>query len=766
MLAVLRRHQRKLLVAVGALLLLGMVFSPTLFASGSEADDVPASDAGADYRAFRFFGVEIENRVVVWVVAQLHLMFGAFVLGVPIFVMIAEIIGVFTGDPRYDRLAHEFTRLLSAAFSTTAALGGLMAFTLFGLYPAFSNHLTGTFHKTMYVYGTLFFAEAFSLYLFYYSWHRLEGKRPGISVIGAINCLITSAIVGVVGFGVGKFLLTVIRSIGTWGGGADPTVHEKASGTPILAWIVAAAAVLLFLWKYGRKAMEDRKWLHINLGVFVNLAGITLMLIANSWATYVMSPPGVEQGELLPKYWDADANYIGPLWEAVNNPLWWPVNIHRLIANVAFGGFICGAYAAVKFLGAKKFAERAHYDWMGYVGNVVGIAAMIPLPFAGYYLGREIYSYSATMGQDMMGGTFSWTFIVQALLIGILFIGANFYMWCGMYRIRGAERYSFHILVMLAILVVCFGVWATPHNLPMSGEERQLVGGQFHPTLAKLGLMSAKNAVVYFIIITTFFSFLLYRRANKGRTKPFAEHGSVGYITLGVLGGVCSWMLLNKGFQIFHLDPTTVDLAAEVKPFLMPVAYVLFLHVAALWVGIGLTFLNRGILGQGVIFASAVAIVTFYLGYYGFVIMREANPFLRDIAVVQVLITLSCLIVNIGIDIFHFRGAEQTAGIRWGKMTSASQYALLTICISIVLLMGLMGYIRSGLRKDWHVFSVVRDTSESAYTPSIFEMSKIVAVIVILFFGLMAFVFWLSSLGEKDEEIPEEWYAAAREEGV
>src|SRR5574342_303620 len=89
----------------------------------------------------------VRGRVVVWVLAQLHLMFGAFVLGVPLFASITEVIGAIGGDPRYDRLSHEFTKLLSAAFSTTAALGGFMTFALIGLYPAFSKHLTGTFHK-------------------------------------------------------------------------------------------------------------------------------------------------------------------------------------------------------------------------------------------------------------------------------------------------------------------------------------------------------------------------------------------------------------------------------------------------------------------------------------------------------------------------------------------------------------------------------------------------------------------------------------------
>ena len=47
--------------------------------------------------------------------------------------------------------------------------------------------------------------------------------------------------------------------------------------------------------------------------------------------------------------------------------------------------------------------ERARYDWMGYIGNFIGVGALIPLPFAGYYLGREIYSYNEQMGITPVG---------------------------------------------------------------------------------------------------------------------------------------------------------------------------------------------------------------------------------------------------------------------------------------------------------------------------------------------------------------------------
>src|SRR5207244_2230660 len=83
------------------------------------------------------------------------------------------------------------------------------------------------------------------------------------------------------------------------------------------------------------------------------------------------------------------------------------INVHRLIANVVFGGAIVAAYASYRFLAAKTDEERAHYDWMGYVGNFIAISALIVLPFAGYYLGREVYQYDQSMGITMMGGFMS-----------------------------------------------------------------------------------------------------------------------------------------------------------------------------------------------------------------------------------------------------------------------------------------------------------------------------------------------------------------------
>ena len=613
----------------------------------------------AEYRTF--FG--LDSRLAIWIIAELHLMYGAFVLGVPIFAVLAEYIGKRTHDPRYDKLAHEFTKLLSAAFSTTAALGGLLAFTLFGLYPKFMNYLTGTFHATYYIYALLFFAEGFNLYLYYYSWDRLQGRWKG---------------------------------------------------------------------------------LHIFLGVLLNVWGTLLMLIANSWATFMMSPSGINK---------ETGAFIGTIWQAVHNPLWVPLSIHRFIANIAFGGLVAGAYAAIKFLGATTEEEKAHYDWMGYVGNFVAVASLIPLPFAGYYLGREIYSVSPVMGNIMMGGTFSWGFIVQAILIGILFIGANYYLWIGMGRIQGAERYLPYTKYINVILLICFAIWLAPHNLPLSAEEQATIGEQYHPTLKFLGLMSAKNAVVNLIILSTFLSFLLYRRANKGKTRPFAEHGMAARVILGSVGVLSVLFLGWYAHYLFTVNPATFDLTPDRRPYILFPAVLLSLYILTIIAAVVLTLRDKGKIAQALLLSLAVIIDTFILGVFGFIAMEKANPLLRNIAVTQFMILLTCIAVCTFIDIFLFKRAEAVGRIKWGRMPVRSQYTLILLCVTIVLLMALMGYIRSGLREAWHVYGVMPDTSVWAYTPTMAYMAVVTSGITLLFLGSIAFLFWLTSLAE-EKKVP------------
>jgi cytochrome bd-type quinol oxidase subunit 1 len=387
--------------------------------------------------AYRDFPV-IGSRAAVWIAAEIHLMFAAFVLGVPMFAVVAEAIGIFGKDQRYDRLAKEFTRLLLIAYSATAIWGAVLTFLLATLYPKFFAYLTAIFGVSMWVYVSIFFFESFTLYLYYYGWDR---------------------------------------------------------------------------WKVGRAKIG-----HWALGILLNVWGTLVMFIADSWLTYMMTPPRDVTPDTVPG--------TIKLWHAILNHTWMPINIHRLIGNVVFGGAIVGAYASYRFLAAKTDAERAHYDWMGYVGNFIAISALIVLPFAGYWLGREIYQYDQSMGITMMGGFMSWLWVIQAFLIAVLFLTGNYYLWVGMGRIPGAERFRPYTKWLLAVLVLGAIVWGTPHTMIADSRELAAMGGSHHPFLGVLGVMSAKNTAVNLMILATFLSFLLYRRANIRPVVPWAQAGT------------------------------------------------------------------------------------------------------------------------------------------------------------------------------------------------------------------------------------------------
>jgi len=664
-----------------------------------------------EYRQF----MGIDSRKLVWFLAQLHLFFGAFVLGVPLFAVIIEIVGWRGGDNKFDKLAYEFTSLLSVAYATTAALGGLLAFALFTLYPTFMGYMAGIFKDIMFMYALLFFVETFCLYLYYYGWNWMKGTRPFNNTTRWIFK----------GLGIAVLIVAAVFFFGGFG----PDMRGDTRTFMTVLYLVPFG-IGLFL-------IRDPKSTHVMIGIMLNIAGVALMQLSNSWAGFMMSPAGVDEDGVL----------TGSLWTAFENVLATPVAIHRMLGNLAFGGLVAGAYAAVKFIGARTAEEKAHYDWMGYISNFVALCALIPLPFAGYYLGREVYSQSAVMGNNMMGGDFSWTFIMQAILVGSLFIISNYYLWSGMTRIPGAERYYKFIKWILGALIISFAVWLTPHNLPLTAlEVGEMGGSQYHPTLKFLGLMPAKNAVVNLIILSTFFSFLLYRRGNKTDAVSISAQGRTPKIVISLAGLVAVAIVGQYALSLLTMSPADLDLPADRAQYFNTLGYLLVVECIAAIVAVILALKDHGKLAQGLYLGVTAFNVVLFLGVYGFVVMEKASPLLRNVAVSQFLQLISCLILVTAIDMFLFKGAKEIGKLQWGKMTIRSQYALLLLTFVITMNMGLMGFIRSGLRGDWHIFGLMRDTSAWSYTPSNYTMTEIVSLAVLVFMVAVAFMFWLGSL--------------------
>jgi hypothetical protein len=132
-----------------------------------------------------------------------------------------------------------------------------------------------------------------------------------------------------------------------------------------------------------------------------------------------------------------------------------------------------------------------------------------------------------------------------------------------MERIPGSERYRRYVPMLIGILAFGFMVWATPRSMVITLDEARAMGGTHHPLLGFLGVMSAKNTAVNMMILTTFLSFVLYRRANKVSTKPWAGTGmAIQWAALGlaaaivVFYGVYGYFvesLVRIGFSVYQV---------------------------------------------------------------------------------------------------------------------------------------------------------------------------------------------------------------------
>jgi cytochrome d ubiquinol oxidase subunit I len=127
-------------------------------------------------------------------------------------------------------------------------------------------------------------------------------------------------------------------------------------------------------------------------------------------------------------------------------------------------------------------------------------------------------------------------FVVQAVLIGVLFLGINYYMWQGMARLKGAERYQPYYQFVLGGLTLALFIWLTPHTLMMSGSEVKAMGGEQHPVVGNYGVMSAKNGAINVILLCTALSFLYYRRARRTMTVSWVRTGNIVIAVLFTVG--------------------------------------------------------------------------------------------------------------------------------------------------------------------------------------------------------------------------------------
>ena len=405
-----------------------------------------------------------------------------------------------------------------------------------------------------------------------------------------------------------------------------------------------AETIILYMYFYTWDAWKgEKKGRHIALGVLLNLIGTITLFVIDGPTSFMNTPvraEGISPAEFL-----ASAS----LWDKVFNYSWMPLNLHRLVGNVTFGGFIAGLIAAYMFMGSQKQEDRAYYDWMGFVGNMIGVGALLFLPFMGYLLSYELCDYDASICPYMMADQLSMFFEMQGAMVGLIFLASNYYIWLSMKRIGGVERVRMTIVapIVMVLLPIVMTKVLTDYPVPDATSLAFL-----------LPLFLAPVILGRFIPLTVSSSTVI----------------KVGFLMVVV--GNAIWMTPH-GFV-----PTGAKLVAE-------------LELPADW---------------------------------NFLALMPAK---NSAAFTLIFVT----VVNYVI----YNRAVSQGTIVWGKIDFASQFVLIFLAFSAIWTMGLMGAVRSLLRKYFHTYNLLPDFTAESFTPTLSYSAWWITGITVTFFAVVSF---------------------------
>ncbi len=419
-------------------------------------------------------------------------------------------------------------------------------------------------------------------------------------------------------------------------------------------------------WFWNQGAL---KYLHSCLGVLANMVATTMVMLANGWSSFMLSPAGVDHG----------GRFLGNVWHALHTATWNAFSIHRLLSHLILASAVLASYAAYQALGSKTGKKWEEAEQRTYLCLLVLAGAFFVLQFQGYQLVREIYAYRQQMGITLLGGLLAWLGQVRALLVAGLFLGLNYYVWQRIsVRGRGKGDESFRKYVFL-ILALCAAVYITPHTMVMTKKELFQVGGQQHPVVGNYGVESAKQTAVNMMILVTIGSWYLWKRTGVTLTPkqvPWA-----GPITAGVFLAAAI-NLLFSGIYGYYI-PANVRVGVLTSSVAMPfmvLGYVLLVTrgwsdqriegpqvlrqfpLMKQWIVFPLAFLVTWLMGLGGYLRSSVR-----LFWHISEIVRDESPwaFTQSIGFVTNVISLNALLFWSGLLLlFWLAGARGHEDVR------------------------------------------------------------------------------------------------------
>lgn len=295
----------------------------------------------------------------------------------------------------------------------------------------------------------------------------------------------------------------------------------------ILEGITFVLTILyLFPWYYTWDALARFKAVHVSLGLALVLVAQLQQSMIDIMAGYMLTPTPPD--DLLRVFFNASAI---------------PLDMHRIVGDVSFAGFVVAGYCAFKTLRTNDAEQRSFYDWAGHIGLIAGVGFLFLQPAIGLSYAEEIRANAPGAFTTMMRGRLSWTFLVQVAFLSFLFVLGVLYMWLQVRKSAGhGQRLLKTLLVVdiLSALLLCQPYVIGPsQDYPWIYWVNPIGSMQPWKYIALAGLTLASISAL-----------LAYLRPQRHKIKwGYLDHGGRGaQYTLVTLAFLASAMMLIMGY--------------------------------------------------------------------------------------------------------------------------------------------------------------------------------------------------------------------------
>ena len=275
-------------------------------------------------------------------------------------------------------------------------------------------------------------------------------------------------------------------------------------------------------------------------------------------ASYMLTPNGGE------------VNFL----DQVLNPTNLPLDLHRVVGNIAWAGAAVAFVAAFRYLRATRRVERTqrqigdgapalsvgamhaaeagseppeavearYWDWAGQWGAVWAVGLTVIQPFLGYSYAKEVQLHSYSSWYTMMFGDLSNVFLLQITLLGGIFTLGAVYFWRRM-KEAGAAHHRLQGIVAVGLIIVTAFAALPAWFAPTYADA--VAGGNMKPfwdggLLNPFGYFVPYKVGALFAMLTLgLWSVTSYMRAySRGQLRP------------GLVGRRTSYTLLSLGVSV------------------------------------------------------------------------------------------------------------------------------------------------------------------------------------------------------------------------